>query len=161
MKEKNKRIAFLGVLIALVAGNAYYQPFDSIITQDNIFETICDGPSGWTTDLVRPANTVTTRIKKRMMAEIKTKLPSSAFQLDHIVPLTIGGAPLQPNLQLQPIAEARKKDVYEKYLWGQVCDEEIMLKEAQERISTDWLSFYLEAGLDKKLGGSVTDIDDI
>lgn len=128
------------------------------ITQNNLATTICDGDGGWKTDLVRPSNSVTSKIKKRMMAEIGTKLPSSAFQLDHIVPLTIGGASLEPNLQLQPIKQARQKDIYEKYLWKQVCNGEVTLIEAQRRISTDWNKYFQKSN---SLGAMVVDEDDI
>lgn len=131
------------------------------ITPNNIYETICDGDGGWSTADVRPSSSVTGKIKRDMMKAIGTELPASAFQLDHLVSLTLGGHPTSTNLWLQPIVEAHKKDRYEKYLWKQVCSGEVGLREAQDRIFSNWEYYYLEAGLNK-LGGIevVTDEDD-
>jgi len=129
------------------------------ITQDNMDSTICDGDGGWNTGLIRPSSSVTGKIKKQFMEEIKTKLPSTFFQLDHIIPLTIGGHPTSTNLVLQSIVPAHEKDKYEKYLWKQVCNGTVGLKEAQERIFTNWRYYYLEAGLNK-LGSMAEVIDE-
>ena len=154
-------VAIVSVMIALslpakIQNLGQNTPVNARINPNVTQDMICDGNGGWSTDLVRPPSSVTGKIKKQMMDEIKTTLPPTQFQLDHIIPLTIGGAPLQPNLQLQPIAEARKKDQYEKQVWRQVCSGELTLKEAQTR-AENWKRYYK----DNKVGGYEVDEDDI
>ena len=61
----------------------------------------------------------------------------------------------------QPITEARQKDIYEKHLWHEVCKGHLSLREAQKRISGDWMSFMKKAKLGDRLGGEVVDEDDL
>ena len=71
--------------------------------------------------------------------------PSSAgeYELDHIVPLALGGHPRAlDNLQLQPWPEARRKDRLEVKLQCLVCSGQVSLGEAQTAIATDWEAAY-------------------
>jgi hypothetical protein len=69
-------------------------------------------------------------------------------ELDHIVPLDLGGAPLDPrNLQLQPRrgpCNARRKDALEVELSKAVCEglETLELEDAQAEIAKDWRDVY-------------------
>jgi carbamate kinase len=61
------------------------------------------------------------------------------FDLDHTVPLCLGGAPAdERNLQLQPWDEASEKDAAEACLARAVCAEVMTLAEARELIFQDW-----------------------
>jgi hypothetical protein len=64
------------------------------------------------------------------------------YELDHAVPLSIGGAPADPrNLFPEPWIgpnNARLKDRVEWKLHRLVCQGRLPLAEAQARISADW-----------------------
>ena len=61
------------------------------------------------------------------------------YQLDHTVPLCLGGADVDANIQLQPLAEAHVKDRLEAFACRAVCREHsIPLSKAQEWFTGDW-----------------------
>jgi hypothetical protein len=61
------------------------------------------------------------------------------FQLDHKIPLSLGGAPSDPrNLELDDESEAHEKDEVERCLPKAVCAGAISLKTAQEAIWSNW-----------------------
>jgi hypothetical protein len=61
------------------------------------------------------------------------------FELDHRIPLALGGAPSDPrNLELQPWDEAGEEDQIEVCLSRAVCGGTITLDEARRRMWADW-----------------------
>ncbi len=109
---------------------------DPAVTQTNIRTTVCR--PGFT-KTVRPPKEWTEAIKLRLL--IEQKLPGSwkDYELDHLVPLELGGAPRDPdNLWLQPWGEARIKDDEEAELRKAVCAGRLTLEQAQERIRLKW-----------------------
>jgi hypothetical protein len=72
--------------------------------------------------------------------------PPGAFELDHLVPLELGGSNGIENLWPQPAdtmpAGFREKDQLEHYLHEQVCSARVPLEQAQRAISTDWISAW-------------------
>lgn len=77
--------------------------------------------------------------------------PLSQYELDHLIPLELGGAPADAaNLWPQPRtgdASAAMKDAVEVFLNREVCRGVLPLTEAQRQIATDWLAVYRERGL--------------
>lgn len=71
---------------------------------------------------------------------------SHDYELDHIVPLALGGCPdCTDNLQLQPWNGpdgAHKKDRLEVKLQCLVCTGEVTLADAQNDIYADWQAAY-------------------
>lgn len=132
-------LATMAVIVATYAspGNAQELPINPTVTQDNVTETICR--VGWT-KTVRPPASFTNPIKIELIR--KEELPEEAlvdFQLDHRIPLALGGAPTdRRNFQLQPWDEATEKDHVETCLSVAVCAGRIMLDEARRRIWTNW-----------------------
>jgi hypothetical protein len=67
-------------------------------------------------------------------------------ELDHFIPLELGGSETLENLWPQPYhAEdynARMKDYVERRLHKEVCEDDITLQRAQEIIRTDWVKCY-------------------
>jgi hypothetical protein len=67
-------------------------------------------------------------------------------ELDHLIPLELGGADTVANLWVQ-MAEPRpgyhEKDALENFLHNQVCDGKMALVDAQAAIRTDWYAAYL------------------
>jgi len=112
-------------------------PLNPDVTQETIDETIC--VRGWT-KTVRPPFEVTNAIKLAKLRERGlTEADKSRFELDHVIPLALGGAPDAPrNLRLEPWPEADRKDGVEACLAHAVCAGRISLNEARRRIWKDW-----------------------
>jgi hypothetical protein len=137
MKFANSALALLLGVVLIVGAKAANLPLNPEVTQATIGQTIC--VPGWT-KTVRPPTSYTNRIKKRLIR--KLELPPELlvdFELDHRIPLALGGAPSDPqNLLLQEWDEATEKDAVEACLARAVCAGTISLDEARRRIWTDW-----------------------
>ncbi|MGH3529269.1 MAG: hypothetical protein ACRDQ6_18470, partial [Pseudonocardiaceae bacterium] len=73
------------------------------VTQDTIHATIC--APGWT-DTVRPPTEYTAALKLQQMRDFAEPGSPLSYKEDHLVPLSIGGAPSDPhNLFPQPAAK--------------------------------------------------------
>ena len=110
------------------------------VTEETMGQTIC--VSGYTKS-VRPASSYTRGVKAKLLREAGID-PSKAsdYELDHIVPLALGGHPRKlSNLMLQPWdgpQGAHMKDILEVRLQNLVCQGQVGLAEAQICIATDW-----------------------
>ena len=62
-----------------------------------------------------------------------------AYEVDHLVPLELGGDPTDTrNIWPQPIAAAKQKDEVENELHDLVCSGRVSLRQAQSAIAKDW-----------------------
>jgi hypothetical protein len=117
---------------------------DPRVTDGNAHETIC--VPGYTTR-VRPATRFIGMIKAERMREYGLVGEMSDYELDHIIPLELGGCPdCLENLWMEPYASlgAREKDRVENFLHREVCSDHLSLTAAQQRISRDWYQVYLQ-----------------
>jgi hypothetical protein len=76
---------------------------------------------------------------------IKYPQPAGAFEVDHFIPLSIGGSNDDKNLWPQPAAPVpgfHEKDKVEFYLYNEICAGRIPIKTAQESIRSDWYKVY-------------------
>jgi len=110
------------------------------VSADNISRTIC--VPGYTRT-VRPSTSYTQGVKLKLMREAGLDTATiSAYELDHIVPLALGGHPRKlSNLALQPWDGehgAHRKDILESRLHREVCRHELTLQAAQHCIAQDW-----------------------
>ena len=110
------------------------------VKQDTIDQTICT--PGYTKS-VRPATSYTNGVKAKLMREQGIdQARMHDFELDHIIPLEIGGHPRNiHNLQLQPWEGddgAKAKDKLEHRLHRMVCRRRITLSDAQACIWSNW-----------------------
>jgi len=65
--------------------------------------------------------------------------PVPGHQVDHVVPLCLGGADVEANIRIQPIDEALEKDQLEAHLCRAVCKHRTMpLAEAQAILLGNW-----------------------
>ena len=101
---------------------------------------------------------VTEKIKRDQMAAYGlqgTRLADE--ELDHLVPLELGGAPQDvANLWPEPWSgdtNVHEKDAVENFLHDQVCRGAMQLADAQRAIATDWLSVYTGSGNDSFILG--------
>lgn len=116
---------------------------NSNVTQANIQQTIC--VQGYT-KTIRPPVSYTNPLKAELMRSYSLSGPPSAYELDHLVSLELGGNPvsrsnLWPEAYL-PVPGAHEKDKVENYLHAQVCGGQLTLAEARRQIATDWLSVW-------------------
>jgi hypothetical protein len=134
MRFRSLTVALLAVPLVAAAENL---PLNPVVTHETIGSTIC--VPGWT-KTVRPSARSTARIKIKLIRELE--IPEELlvdFELDHRIPLALGGATSDPrNLELQPWDEAGEKDRIEACLSRAVCAGTITLDEARRRIWADW-----------------------
>lgn len=131
---------WITALVLCWCGLAFGQAVNGDVTQETIGSTICK--SGWTKS-VRPSSHYTNWVKGQMAAYYgipEQKLRE--YELDHIVPLELGGHPYAPeNFQLQlwvGADGARAKDVVETWLKRMVCAKKVSLINAQVCVVTEW-----------------------
>ena len=110
------------------------------VQQVTIQQTIC--VTGYTAS-VRPSTTYTNGVKLKLLRE--QGLPASAaneFELDHRIPLALGGHPRNlQNLVLQPWEGkdgAKVKDRLERRLQQLVCTGKLLLDDARRAVYLDW-----------------------
>ena len=78
-----------------------------------------------------------------LKAQGETWLDAPKYELDHIIPLCLGGSPTDPsNLQLESWDEATRKDRIEIQAVRCVCAGKATLAESQHDIATDWQAAY-------------------
>lgn len=106
------------------------------VTQDTIQDTICR--VGGYTRSVRPTSEYTRQVKLKELADRgEPASDAKLYELDHWIPLTLGGAPSDVNnLVLQPWPEAKQKDKDEFKLGKCVCAGGLTLYDAQTLMST-------------------------
>jgi hypothetical protein len=114
------------------------------VSQATIQRTVC--VAGYTSS-VRPSTSYTKGVKARLLRE--QGLPSasaSEFELDHVIPLALGGHPRNmANLALQPWEgenSAKTKDRLERKLQALVCADKLPLDIARRDIYQDWQAAF-------------------
>jgi hypothetical protein len=124
------------------------------VTPDDLATTICR--SGWSKS-VRPPVSYTGTLKRTQIREYGYEdRNASHYQEDHLIPLSIGGAPRDPaNLWPEPLTAilpdgtqvgAETKDRFELYLHAAVCAGSISLRTAQRQMADDWIAGWDAAG---------------
>lgn len=129
-----------GVPCRVVQGRADHRctpgALNPAVTQVTIAQTIC--VPGWT-GTVRPPSSYTTALKRNQMRDYGETGPLSGFEEDHLVSLSAGGAPTDPqNLFPQPIVDAHRKDQTEVAVQKAICAGRITLKQGQDQLLTQW-----------------------
>ena len=114
---------------------------DPRVTPETVSSTICR--RGYAAS-VRPPREVTDRIKVRVVRRYGlVGTPFARIELDHLVPLSLGGASTERNLwpELRAGTDgAAAKDDVEVRLHDQVCRGRVGLRAAQQAIARDWSS---------------------
>ena len=116
---------------------------DPKITQATIDRTICR--PGYARG-VRPPYAVTAPLKRHLMDVQHPGGSMADYELDHLIPISLGGAPFDMrNLWLQPRrgrANAADKNVLAYVLWRLVCEHRVPLETAQRAMTRDWTEAY-------------------
>lgn len=103
--------------------------------------TICK--SGYT----KTVRSVSTKLRQQIYRayDVAYPPPRGSYELDHFVPLALGGDNSAANLfpeAANPKPGFREKDVVEVYLYERVCAGAVGLAAAQKLIAEDWLAVY-------------------
>ncbi len=120
------------------------------VTQDTIAVTIC--APNWT-DTIRPASSITERVKTAAIRAYGLGyVDRKTIELDHAVPLGLGGADDVTNLwpqrsDLPGSGFANTKDSVERVLVKAVCTRRVPLGAAQDAIAADWTTARAALGV--------------
>ena len=114
--------------------------------------TIC--ASGYSRS-VRPPESFTEPLKLHQMRAYDLPGSPRDYEEDHLVPLSIGGAPRDPrNLWPEPRSganNAEQKDQLETWAARMACSRRIPLGRLQRAMASDWLALYRAAGGERVL----------
>ncbi len=99
---------------------------------------------------VRPPESYTEPLKLRQMRAYGLPGSPRRYEEDHLVPLSIGGAPRNPrNLWPEPRSgryDAGQKDRLETWAARMACAHQIPLVRLQREMARDWIALYHAAG---------------
>jgi hypothetical protein len=123
---------------------------DPHVTQADIRSTICK--KGWTST-VRPPESQTERFKYDVAYPAYRTPQSERTELDHLVPLELGGSNDATNLWPEYPPTPNPKDKVEDALNAAVCEGRVSLTAAQDAIAADWLTAEKKLGLGGGEGG--------
>jgi hypothetical protein len=126
---------------------------DPAVTQGNIHSTIC--VSGYT-KRVRPPESQTETFKFDVAYPAYGTPSGEKTELDHLVPLELGGSNDATNLWPEYPPTPNPKDKVENALNAAVCDGRVKLAAAQAAIAADWLTAEKKLGLSGTASSSTT-----
>jgi len=126
------------------AGPAYLYP-DPSLTPGAVFTT--DASTICTPGYASGVRDVSTATKEQVYAEYGVSYPQAlgAYEVDHFIPLEIGGSNDITNLWPEPATPTpgfHQKDQFENFEHGQVCNGTISTAEAQRRMVSDWYFYW-------------------
>ena len=124
---------------------------DPVVTQANIRSTICKG--GWTEPHLRPPVSQTDPFKYDVAYPAYGTPQSEKTELDHLVPLELGGSNDATNLWPEYPASPNPKDKVENALNAAVCDGRVSLAAAQQAIAFDWMTAEKRFGIGPVVSG--------
>jgi hypothetical protein len=120
----------------------------AVVSQANLTVTICH--SGYTST-VRPPESDTESFKKKIVVAYQEPGTLSDYELDHLVPLELGGSNdagnLWPERNDHPAGAINSKDLVENALNKAVCTGRTTLAAAQAAIASDWTMALTRLGL--------------
>lgn len=145
---QHRRLAALGLVLTVALLGAApvgaAMALNPDVRQTSIQQTICT--SGYSAS-VRPSTSYTNGVKRKLLRNAgQSESATQNYELDHIVPLALGGHPRSlDNLMLQPWEGsdgAKRKDRLEVKLQCLVCTGQVPLADAQREIYRDWQGAY-------------------
>lgn len=96
---------------------------------------------------------VSVSLKKKVFAQygISYPVPFGSYEIDHLIPLSLGGSNSIANLwpkAAEPFPGFYEKNITGNYLKEQVCEGNISLVAAQKQMAKDWFSAFSNLGDD-------------
>jgi hypothetical protein len=92
-----------------------------------------------------PDSNVPTVLKHRVYSRYRVSRYEVGYNVDHLVPVKLGGTNSIENLWPQPLSGEwgwHRKNTLEHRLRKLVCGGSLRLEQAQQEIATDWISAY-------------------
>jgi len=117
---------------------------DPAVTQANIRSTVCR--TGYTMT-VRPPESQTEHFKSDEAYPAYGVADGTRTELDHLVPLELGGSNDASNLWPEVPAAPNPKDTVEGALHDAVCSGEVTLSAAQDAIASNWMMAESRLGI--------------
>ena len=117
---------------------------DPDVTQADIRSTICK--KGWT-GTVRPPESQTERFKYNVAYPAYGTPRAERTELDHLVPLELGGSNDATNLWPEYPPTPNPKDTVENAMNAAVCEGRVSLTAAQDAIAAGWLTAEKRLGV--------------
>lgn len=109
------------------------------VTQQNLKDTVCK--PGYSSE-IRPPVSYTNKLKTQLIKSYGLTGKSSDYELDHLIPLSIGGAPKDPkNLWPEKWTgknSAKAKDAIEDKTHRELCKGNLTLVQAQAVFLGNW-----------------------
>lgn len=95
----------------------------------------------------KQVRSVSTKLKKQIYAAygIAYPQPTGSYELDHVIPLALGGSNDASNLfpeAKDPAPGFKEKDVVEVYLYEAMCAGKVSLRAAQAEMAHNWVEVY-------------------
>ena len=159
-----KKVYDPGRVTGTIRGRCYYRDhgllpdprctpgsIDPDVTQADIRSTICK--KGWTAT-VRPPEAQTERFKYDVAYPHYGTPSGERTELDHLVPLELGGSNDATNLWPEYPPSPNPKDKVEDALNHAVCDGRVSLARAQAAIASDWMTAEERLGISGGSGSS-------
>lgn len=84
-------------------------------------------------------------VKRQVMDRYGIGPTQTGYNIDHLIPMKLGGSGSIKNLWPQPISgqwNHHRKNQLERRLHKMVCDGSLDLKKAQQEIASDWVRAY-------------------
>jgi hypothetical protein len=92
-----------------------------------------------------PASNIPIKLKERVFAKYRLNKYEVGYNVDHLIPVRLGGSNSTTNLWPQPLAGEwcwQRKNKLEHRLRKLVCSGRLALKQAQQEIAADWIRAY-------------------
>jgi hypothetical protein len=136
------------MVVATTAAHASDLPDPKLtpgMTDSRVTKDVLCGP-GFTTYPLRDVSSAQRKAVFKAYS-IDPSQPPCPCDIDHLIPLQIGGSNKPPNLWPEPVAgtvwSSRVKDRLEKRLHVEVCGGLTDLETAQREIAEDWIAAYI------------------
>lgn len=96
----------------------------------------------------RSVKDVSEDVKKTVYKKYGLRYPQAEgkYEIDRLVPIELGGSNQVKNLWPQaakPTPGFKQKNAVDNFLHAQVCTNQMTLREAQQKVMTDWYAVYL------------------
>jgi hypothetical protein len=140
---RNTQTNVIGLVTARTGDSSDYP--DTRLTPGDVITT--DSTIVCVSGYAKRTRNVPDELKKKVYNDYDLPYPQSAsqFQIDHLIPLELGGSNDLSNLWPQATnieTGFDQKNKLEQYLHDSVCDGSMTLSEAQSMIRNDWLAAY-------------------
>lgn len=145
MKQLALLIA-LTISTACIRSNELGELPDKRLTPGAVFEGVTVAQV-CTPGYARSVRNVPTELKREVYRRYHMAYVRGAAEVDHLIPLSDGGSNSINNLWPEPYVgewNALVKDSLESKIHQMVCDGQMSLPDAQQRIATNWIATYKE-----------------